>query len=449
MIEKKKGFFESGAYVALVAVGALTAWATGYAAVLIGLFGILFLAIGATQTSTIGYFPLFATATFAVSDVAFVTEGITGLLVIGFAVSAAMVGTVINVIRNRRRPRLSLQTAGLVAMLIAALIGGTANGMAGSPNHLLGIAATGGMLAVYGMLAAGGMPYRPRYFAGTLVSVGVLLAAETLIYYLRQEDALQSMLRKSIDLGWGISNNIGLVVVLIMPLALYLASESRVPLVWYLVYALLALTVLFSFSRGSILAMIFLVVPSLCGSVRLAAKPRFAGASVLIVLAAGVAAAWVFADRLGEIFSEMIYGVGMDDNGRIELWKEGIRVFLDHNRWTGAGFGFGSSFEVDGAERFFRWYHNAPLQMLSNFGIVGLGCFAFHIATRYTAMFRKRSKFGLFVFWGALAGGMYGMIDVTYYTVYYLLPVVLTMVALDALNRHPEALSVDQRFDLI
>jgi O-antigen ligase len=186
-------------------------------------------------------------------------------------------------------------------------------------------------------------------------------------------------------------NDIGLRIVLAVPMALYLAVVDKRP-IWPWVYrgvvGAASVAVFYTASRGGFVALIaaFLMIPLTLRS--WTSKQKLATV-VLVVIGALVAIrmvpqrAWT---RLGETQSEITEGT-MD--ARTVIWHAGLEVYYEHP-FLGIGAG---AFPVAVQQKTATAWapHNTFLSVLVELGAIGFGIFAVMLFTLVTAATRMQN----------------------------------------------------------
>ena len=176
-----------------------------------------------------------------------------------------------------------------------------------------------------------------------------------------------------IFLGWGVSNNIGVIFVLTMPACAYLAIKSKNALHGFVYFSLVSLGAfgtLFSLSRGSILtAVAVLITIAVYVLIKKRSDKKIMFSLVAVVIASLILTLSVWG--LIPKFFDFLLKTKMDDRGRFELWEIGFKWFMKSPAF-GVGFGYDdSSF----AKNFFFGlitFHNTPIQLLATCGLFGL-----------------------------------------------------------------------------
>ena len=217
-----------------------------------------------------------------------------------------------------------------------------------------------------------------KYFIYVLLVVSLLLAAELIVLYSTKVTIIDGkILKGTIDLGWGVSNNIGAILAMLMPIHFYCAVKAKYSIPFFAAGIGCYLLVIMSMSRTSIIVstfILFLCLGFLCiYKHKNSTANRF---SVIVFLALVAMALIFFEDKLDRAFEEII-SIGLDDSGRMEYYKDGINKFLSHPVF---GTGFGNSHGVN--DKFViaapEYFHNTIIQMLASCGILGFLAYGFH-----------------------------------------------------------------------
>ncbi|MFI3228786.1 MAG: hypothetical protein R3Y23_01295 [Bacillota bacterium] len=311
--------------------------------------------------------------------------------------------------------------SGLACMVVATVFGGGIANI-GSTFWLAGVGATAGTLGGYLLLQ--GVAKRDKV-AKTGAAVAVLLIVQSLVVLTENGEFLDNILYKILNVGWGVGNNVALVLMMSAPLVLYAATKSRFAWVYVAIFCALIAVVMFSFSRGCILILMVSTPPMLVYAVMKASHKKQI-VWVLAIFAAIVAVfLWLNREQLLSLWGS-VADKGLTDNGRFDLWRLAIEDFANGSIMFGRGLLFGSDISVEPPT--FNWYHSSVLQMISNFGVLGGVAFAYCLATRYRRLCTKGS-YCICAFMAIFMAECYGLIDVTYFTPYYLLPLIVVLSA--------------------
>ena len=215
------------------------------------------------------------------------------------------------------------------------------------------------------------------YFLYCLVLSGLLISAElVLVYFTTVRFADGSIVKESVLLGWGVWTAIGGMLAFLMPACFYFAGKHRRGWIGYLLGLAEMVCILLSQSRGAlvvggVILVLCLLLLCLRGEYRKRNRWMTVG-----VICAGICFAGIFSDKLLALLQNFnAYGFG--DNGRFDLWKTGIRHFLE-NPFFGSGFYDSFVNESWKKDVYPYLYHNTVVQMLGAAGTVGFIGYAWH-----------------------------------------------------------------------
>ena len=228
------------------------------------------------------------------------------------------------------------------------------------------------------------------YFAWMLFFGGVLLFGETLsVYTFGEVFANGSPVRGQIYTGWGMYNNLGAALCMMMPGAFYLAAVHRAGPAFLLAgYAFFGAVVL-TLSRTSIaVGAVIAVLGTAAVLIQSRGAVRIWNA-VLAVLAASAAAALCYLFR-GAVLSLVQALLNFEETGssRLETYREGWELFRAHP-FFGTGFYSCEQYKWGKLDSFIppRW-HNTYVQLLAACGIVGLLAYLVHRMETLVLLFR-------------------------------------------------------------
>ena len=231
------------------------------------------------------------------------------------------------------------------------------------------------------------------YFCKVCFYIALTLIVEIIYVYVKGAFIYDGTINKDLmQFGWGICNNYGAMVAVLIPPILYLVTNEKR---WYIYYGVAMLTfvaTIFSFSRAAMLvgtaAFIFgLVVIMLLGNN--AKKCIIANCAMLII---GVTVVIVRRDALMTIFKSIL-DMKFSDRGRFNLWKLARDNFIAHPVF-GGGF-----YSCEFVSRGFlpSFYHNTVIEIGAVMGAFGLTAYlAFRAKTLYLC-FRKLNAERLFL----------------------------------------------------
>lgn len=203
--------------------------------------------------------------------------------------------------------------------------------------------------------------------------------------------------REKIATGWGMHNNVGGMMAMMVPFCFYLACREKHGWVYNLLAVVLTVGVVMSCSRSSMLmaAAAFAV----CAAVLLLRHDKGRKNLVLYGIAAAVmlAVLLIFRERLLDLFSKFLSDDLTAVSSRDKLIVNGFKQFLTHPIFGGSFFPQGEYVPWDWSEleaftSFFppRW-HNTLIQMLASCGAVGMVAYAIHRIQTVRLLWSRRS----------------------------------------------------------
>lgn len=255
------------------------------------------------------------------------------------------------------------------------------------------------------LLFSGGVDWkkvRKDYFAWIGFGVGCVLLGQILWTYATTDVVVAgSIERKLIFTGWGMYNNMGGLLAMMIPFPFYLASRFRKGWIGSVVGTVFLVGVLLTCSRSSILT--GCAVYALCiGLMIFSASNRHGNAVALITVLSVMGIVFlIFRGQLVRLFAEII-GRGLDPNSRDMIFKDGWNLFLRNPvfgntfyppanmAWSwSTNSGFTSFFPA-------RW-HNTFIQLLASCGVMGLGAYLLHRVQTIRVFLRDRTREKAFI----------------------------------------------------
>lgn len=246
----------------------------------------------------------------------------------------------------------------------------------------------------------------PRdYFAWIGLCVGFVVLVQLSENYISGRIFMEggnTIDRELMATGWGMHNNIGGLMAMMMPFPFYLAYTRKRSWVYIALASVLMLGVVISCSRTAMLAgaIVFFVC-----SVLLLRKREKRG-PILVVYAVAAVAVGVFAvvsfEKLKDVFALFIEEIDAISK-RDLLFINGMKQFREYPVFGGTFYPQGDFIPWDWAEleafsTFFppRW-HNTLVQIAASCGVVGLTAYVFHRVQTVQLFLRHRSVENFFI----------------------------------------------------
>ena len=276
-----------------------------------------------------------------------------------------------------------------------------------------------------------------RYICKCLIYLGVYVSCQFFATYIMQGiNSPETLFEIRPNLIWGNGNAAALIILLCFPAGAYLYIEK--PNFYYFFLTRIAFVgILISTSRGGILCGIIAVVATdIYARLQMTNHRKYNlvyfGSAALLLSAAVISFDYIkpFIE-----FTVNRFFIGDDLNGfssgRIELYKAAVEAFLT-SPITGIGTALTVVYDVT------PWYHSTLFDTLASTGVVGLVMFIIHMFQKYRLLFKNRKDpFVFFVFIGFICSGLYGMIDVAYYNLIWLMmfAIILAVVEVQVKSR--------------
>jgi O-antigen ligase len=216
-------------------------------------------------------------------------------------------------------------------------------------------------------------------FTSLIVLCSGYVAALSLVNYVRGTRLVEDgRLAGAVGGIFGNPNDLALNMVVFVPFGLAAAFKPG-PVPRRVIAAMCALlmlaTIFFTRSRGGFLGLGAMLAALVIGSVRV--RPAIGVAAVVAVLAAAPLAPATFWGRMVSILDEEKDTTG-SRQARIDLLKEGVRVFVAHPI-MGIGLGQFVNYDPTGRKEAWNVTHNVTLQVASEVGLLGLVPFVYVI----------------------------------------------------------------------
>lgn len=257
----------------------------------------------------------------------------------------------------------------------------------------------------------------------TIIGIGMFI--EVVGMYLKptvlQKIADGTFVRGDLKSGWGIYNNVGGMMAMLMPAPFYFAATKKHGWLYVLLASLLMVGVVLSQSRGAIVSgcVVYMVctVFTLVYSHKSERKPSAITFACVYVV---VIATFIFLISNEDdftIFSSMLEK-GLDGSGRMNIYRYGLKQFLEAP-FFGNGFysGEGYVYQFGVADYLVTKpfipprYHNTVVQLLASCGIVGLTAYGFHRYQTVKLFIKNPAPHKTFLAMGLLAHVLASLLD--------------------------------------
>ena len=266
------------------------------------------------------------------------------------------------------------------------------------------------------------------YFLKTLFALGVLISFQVFYYYLTVDDIVQAIDHKTINLGWGISNYVATYLIIFTTVTFYYARTSKWGLVFLIIGFFEALMLIFTLSRGGIIAFMGTLVLILFYLFYQNKRwPVILGGVVTIALSI-----YFVVHALPDVFLklyERFMDRGLDPTGRFEIYKNAWETFKDYPL-----FGKGLFARLDEAGDY-RMYHNTILHTMATFGTIGLIGLLIQLFMMFKIVLSKLSLERIAIVIAMLGMHAHGMVDNIYYMPQFMILLFIIIAVFENINK--------------
>lgn len=417
-----KDFFTSGLYLFLLAVATVATWVTGALWIVVSVYIVSLVVIAFTQKTLAGLLPIAGTFIMGYSvkqsDIKADMSATIIAAVIFIAVMA--VCCVIWFVKNRKSVSLRyFPKVPYILLVVALILGGVGAGYLFKPQWFGGVAIGAVfLLALVALTSANPKPLDKEFLCRILIMMGSIIVLETFAFYFKEylngtlEHAIDF---KTLDYGWCVSNGGGTMLLMAIPAVFYYATKRRFPILEVLMFIVLAITLLMTNSRGAQLAFVMVILPLLIYSFcKTKSKLGYIIAVFLgLVVIAGILLLLLYKNSG---FLERWISVGFSDSGRIVIYQSCFKEIISGNFL----FGWGFFHPLPGITTNNFLAHDTFLQFWTNMGLFGLFTFILVLIANYRVILKKNGSWGVLMAMALLSAGLYGVIDNTYFTPYYM-----------------------------
>lgn len=319
---------------------------------------------------------------------------------------------------GRDGSRLPKLTAGFVFLGIAYMLGGFLSPYYSLRTVLFGLLEVVALCITYFFFAytIDWSKRQGRDIALMLSAIGIGITLEIAGMYRSAEviEALKdgTFQRSMLKSGWGVYNNVGGMMAMMIPAPFYLASTQKQGFLWIPLGGLFISAVAFTQSRSSMITAAVITV--LCILFVLIYSKRWAKLWNMAMLAALISVIGIYGypflkEDIAIIFKFFTNSQFFDLEGRIEIYKNGIQRFME-NPVFGSGFyvSDGSVFQYGSdslPEGFFLppRYHNTLIQLLASGGVFAVIAYLFHRVQTVWLVLKQKSAFSFFMWLSILS----------------------------------------------
>lgn len=210
-----------------------------------------------------------------------------------------------------------------------------------------------------------------------------------------------AIVRTRIYTGWGMYNNIGSMLAMMLPFAFSLALIHKKDFLGFLLGGIFLCGILLTCSRASILVSGFVFILCLALLIRYTQNRKLFLVILFGLIVAALIGCVVMWETIMSLFSDIIKK-GLDPHTRDEIYTEGIKLFkqapLLGNSFFSPGYVPWDFSEIDAFSSLVppRWC-NTVVQLLVSAGVVGLAAYLYHRVDTLVLFWKRRGMANNFI----------------------------------------------------
>ena len=352
------------------------------------------------------------------------------------------IGIIVHLIKYKIKLTLGAFFLGLLLLGIAIVLGGINTGADFLKQQIpFTIVAAAGLIIIY-IIFVSGTDVDFRMLCHLMNCLGLLLSLQVIASFYFLEDYFSFLINKIIDVGWGISNNIAIMLLISIPCSIYLAIKSTyLKTAFYTVVAYLqTVIVVLTYSRGAVAALAvggsILLIVSIWLAFKNSLKTAIPYLLTILVLV-GLSAFGLYLFLTSENEQVMVYADGFKENitkinldslnGRDPIYEHCMEEFKLNPIF---GKGLYSPFFDNEFTGGYQWGHSTVIHTLYTMGSVGGVALGIHFIQKYLNLLIKPNTEKIIAVFSFAISGLYGLVDVSYYFINYMIVFIMYLICL-------------------
>ncbi len=353
----------------------------------------------------------------------------------------AILGIAINMIIHPRRIKKGTYFFSFLIFCIGMCLGGLIKSDAFLNSLIASLSLSFAIVFIYLYIVTYLEKHSFKELCHIMIAFSLIMIMQTLFYQLlMHKDAM--FLNKDAHYGWGCTNNLAIMMLLTFPFTIYLTIDVKRPLVpfFILFFGAQMLTIMLNYSRGAIFVS-FIMAPICVVYAFIKTKEKLLFSLYYVIFAFIIFAFFVvlhaFKIELYNAIWSNIFHVNLETlNGRKDIYLKMLEASKDHLLF---GRGLMSTQAADIytvnpeslAQNGYLWAHNSFIHCLYISGIFGIACMIYHLYTKYHALLKKPNAKKILVLLGFLTSGFYGLMDISYYYIIYMVIMIVVMALIE------------------
>lgn len=242
---------------------------------------------------------------------------------------------------------------------------------------------------------------------------------------------------KALNVGWGISNNIALILLFTLPFSLYMAimEKGKIRYAYQLFIFIEFILIILTYSRGGIIISLFEIITLFIIGFLAFKKEKSLKSFILVNLIFSLILLTSFGivclkspEFIKNIYNSTIKGINLSTlNGRLKIYKEYIHLSKNHLIF-GHGILYPFLYSVDVGNGAYQWGHCTYIHTLFTLGIVGVVAITYHFIEKYYSVIKNINLEKSILLMGFAFSGLYGMIDISYFFINYMMVFIVVII---------------------
>ncbi len=401
----KNKFFNSFAYFFMISGITLYVWMNQLDFIGMGLFVLVSFFVLIFVKNTIHAFPYFFNMLFMISRTEWSLETIP--LFLYFLPIIMAIGFFIHYFKYRDEWVKGALLKPLLLMYVAVILSALNSEILDS-NFIFYLVIGSFYLLVYIFFIQTIKGENLSYMIKLFVVLGILISVQILIYYIRSGDIAVALTSDRVNLGWGISNFAATYLIMFISATLYFVKTKPWLLFSVLIIAFEIMMLIFTLSRGGVLAFIatlpFLIIYLYHGQ----KNKRIITLYIILVLILLITVFSIRTDFFMPLFDRFKDLDFKDGSGRVELWIQAYHKFREYPL-----FGAGLFARVEGD--YFGFYHNTFLHTLASLGMVGFVSLIWQMVVILKVFLKNMTLKKSILLIALLGANIHGLVDNVYF----------------------------------
>lgn len=354
------------------------------------------------------------------------------------AIGFALIGVFIHIIRFRPKLKIGKMFIGFALIGISLIFGGLGvkENNARLTQILMMTFISIGLLLVYTLFTSGVKKVEFNIICDLINVLAAIIILQTFFYQIAYPE---TMIKKSLNLGWGVGNNLSLMLLFTMPFAYYKAiANSNYKRYLYLGYIIVQyITIIFAYSRGCMLVgALGIVIMFILGFKFFKDKLL----SYIIICSISVGCVFIFGSYIlnnNEEFKAAFDKIVVNGfkwnslNGRMKIYTDLIVKSFDYPL-LGHGVYFPFTYNIDvQVEGGYQWGHCTFLHALFTTGIFGTILLIYHMVEKYYGLIKNFNLMKFTLLFSFALSGLYGLFDISYFYINYMIVLIAVLILSD------------------